>query len=105
LILDEPTTGLDAVAEQTVMDALERAAEGRTTLIIAHRLMTVRLADRVIVIDRSRIVEKGTHRELLARNGRYARLYRLQMSPEAENAFISASRDVPTEGTDPNTAV
>jgi len=107
LILDEPTTGLDAAAEQTVMDALERAAAGRTTLIIAHRLTTVRLADRIVVLDRGRIVEEGTHLELLASGGRYARLYRLQMSTETENALISANRDraVPTEGTEYNTNV
>lgn len=87
LILDEPTTGLDAAVEQTVMDALERAAAGCTTLIIAHRLTTVRLADRIVVLDRGRIVEEGTHLELLASNGRYAHLHRLQMSPETENAL------------------
>ena len=107
LILDEPTTGLDAAAERTVMDALERAAARRTTLIIAHRLVTVRLADRIVVLDRGRIVEEGTHLELLANGGRYARLYRLQMSTETENALISANRDqaVPTEGTEYNTNV
>src|SRR5207253_1182343 len=105
LILDEPTTGLDAVAEQTVMDALKRAAAGRTTLIIAHRLTTVRLADRILVIDRGRIVEEGTHRELLARGGRYARLYRLQMSTDKENALKSAILAVPVEATDYNTEV
>src|SRR5207245_6673705 len=107
LILDEPTTGLDAAAEQTVMDALERAAAGHTTLIIAHRLKTARLVDRIVVLDRGRIVEEGTHLELLARDGRYAHLYRLQLSTETEYSFISANRDqaVPTEGTDYKTEV
>ena len=97
LILDEPTTGLDAAAERTVMDALERAAARRTTLIIAHRLVTVRLADRIVVLDRGRIVEEGTHLELLARNGWYARLYRLQMSTEMEKALVSANRALALE--------
>jgi len=92
LILDEPTTGLDAVAEQTVMEALERAVAGCTTLIIAHRLTTARLADRIVVLDRGRIVEEGTHAELVARDGRYARLYRLQMTAETENALVSTGR-------------
>ena len=85
LILDEPTSGLDAVSERTVMEALERAVVGRTTLIIAHRLTTVRLADRIVVLERGRIVEEGTHTELVAHNGRYARLYRLQMTAETES--------------------
>ena len=89
LILDEPTSGLDAAAERTVIDALERAAAGRTTLVIAHRLSTVRLADRIIVLDGGRIVEQGTHKELLALNGRYAELYQLQMSPHQPNVFIT----------------
>ena len=90
LILDEPTSGLDAIAERTVMNALERAAAGRTTLIIAHRLSTVRLADRIIVIDGARIAEEGTHTELLARNGRYAHLYQLQVSPHQPSAFVTS---------------
>ena len=85
LILDEPTSGLDAVSERTVMEALERAVVGRTTLIIAHRLTTVRLADRIVVLERGRIVEEGTHTELVAHNGRYAHLYRLQMTAETES--------------------
>jgi subfamily B ATP-binding cassette protein MsbA len=77
LILDEPTSGLDLLSERAVIEAIERAAAGRTTLIIAHRLSTVRFADRIIVIDEGRVAETGTHAELLARNGRYANLCRV----------------------------
>jgi len=85
LILDEPTSGLDAESEQTVVNALERAARGRTTLMIAHRLSTVRFADRIIVLDQGRLAEEGTHAKLLARNAKYAALCRLQFTPEYEN--------------------
>ena len=100
LVLDEPTTGLDSVAEQTVMEALERAVAGRTTLIIAHRMTTVRLADRIVVLDRGRIVEEGTHAELVARDGRYARLYHLQMMAETASALVSTGRASPPDGSD-----
>jgi ATP-binding cassette, subfamily B, bacterial len=79
LILDEPTSGLDAAAERTVVSALRLAAAGRTTLTIAHRLKTVRFANRIIVLERGRIVEDGTHAELLSRQGRYAALCELQL--------------------------
>ena len=82
LILDEPTSGLDAAAERTVLDALQVAAAGRTTLTIAHRLQTVRFADQIIVLERGRIVEEGTHAELLRRRGRYASLCELQFSSD-----------------------
>jgi subfamily B ATP-binding cassette protein MsbA len=78
LILDEPTSGLDAQSEQLVIEALERAASKRTTLVIAHRLASIRFADRIVVMERGRIVEEGTHRALLARNGKYAHFYALQ---------------------------
>jgi subfamily B ATP-binding cassette protein MsbA len=77
LILDEPTTGLDAVSERLVVEALERAAEGRTTITIAHRLTTLRFADRIIVLDGGRIVEEGTHLELVRLRGRYASFFNL----------------------------
>ena len=82
LILDEPTTGLDAASEDAVVRALERAAASRTTLLITHRLATVRFADRIIVIDEGRIAEEGTHADLIGREGIYARLARLQMCDE-----------------------
>lgn len=78
LILDEPTTGLDAASERLVVDALERAAEGRTTITIAHRLATLRFADRIVVLDGGRILEEGTHLELMRRGGRYASFFDLQ---------------------------
>jgi len=74
LILDEPTSGLDAASERTVMEAIQRVARGRTTLIITHRLATVRFADRIVVLERGRIVEQGTHTALLERSGPYAHL-------------------------------
>ena len=79
LILDEPTSGLDAASERLVIEALERAASKRTTLVIAHRLASVRFADRIVVMERGRIVEEGTHRDLLARKGKYAHFYSLQV--------------------------
>jgi subfamily B ATP-binding cassette protein MsbA len=78
LILDEATSNLDTESERLIEDALARLLVGRTTLIIAHRLSTVQRADRLVVIDRGRILEEGTHGELLAKGGLYARLYQRQ---------------------------
>jgi len=80
LLLDEPTAALDAQAEALVQEALERFMTGRTTLVIAHRLATIRHADRILVIDRGRIMEQGTHEELLARGTLYQELYRRQLA-------------------------
>jgi ATP-binding cassette, subfamily B, bacterial len=78
VVLDEATAHLDSESESAVQRALDAALEGRTSLVIAHRLSTVRNADRILVLDDGRIVESGTHRDLLARNGLYADLYRTQ---------------------------
>jgi ATP-binding cassette subfamily B protein len=78
LLLDEATSSLDAENERAVQNALEAAMQGRTTLVIAHRLATVQRADRIIVLDQGQVVEVGTHLELIALNGLYARLAELQ---------------------------
>jgi ATP-binding cassette, subfamily B, bacterial MsbA len=78
LLLDEATSALDAQSETLVTDALAKLATGRTTLVIAHRLATVRQADKIIVMDKGRVVDQGSHAELLARGGLYADLHRLQ---------------------------
>ncbi|HYF54932.1 MAG TPA: ABC transporter transmembrane domain-containing protein [Salinarimonas sp.] len=80
LLLDEATSALDAESEHAVQAALDHLMRGRTTLVIAHRLATVRSADRILVLDRGRIVEEGTHDALVGRGGLYARLARLQFS-------------------------
>ena len=95
LLLDEATAALDAESERAVQQALERLAAGRTTLVIAHRLATVLKADRIVVMERGRIVAEGTHQALLAAGGLYARLAALQFVDEAERsrpAIHAASR-------------
>ena len=83
LLLDEATSALDAESERLVQEALERLMADRTTLVIAHRLATVRAADRIIVMDDGRIVEQGTHATLMGGGGLYARLASLQFNEAA----------------------
>ena len=78
LILDEATSALDSESERQVQEALQRLMAGRTTLIVAHRLSTIEHADVVVVLDHGKLVESGSHAQLLARDGLYARLHALQ---------------------------
>jgi subfamily B ATP-binding cassette protein MsbA len=83
LILDEPTSGLDAASEELVFEALGRLMEGRTTIVIAHRLATIRRADVIFVIDRGTIVERGTYEQLLAAGGLFAKLHEIQFRSQS----------------------
>jgi ATP-binding cassette subfamily B protein len=80
LLLDEATSALDAESERAVQAALQVAMQGRTTIVIAHRLATVQRVDRIFVLDHGRIVDAGTHAELIGRGGLYARLAALQFA-------------------------
>ncbi|MEM6501519.1 MAG: ATP-binding cassette domain-containing protein [Cyanobacteria bacterium P01_C01_bin.89] len=88
LILDEATSALDTVSERMVQEALTELSRGRTVLVIAHRLSTVQSADQIVVMEKGTIAEQGTHSELLALNGKYARLYTMQFSDSATPTAI-----------------
>jgi ABC-type multidrug transport system fused ATPase/permease subunit len=78
LLLDEPTSSIDSRTEAVILDALDRLMEGRTTLMVAHRLSTIRDADQILVVNHGRIVESGTHEELLEQGGLYFQLHQTQ---------------------------
>jgi subfamily B ATP-binding cassette protein MsbA len=96
LILDEATSSLDSESEQMIQDGLRRLRSGRTTFVIAHRLSTIRSADQILVLEAGEIVERGTHAELLALNGRYRQLYDKQYRFEADR-FINPGEDFTPE--------
>jgi subfamily B ATP-binding cassette protein MsbA len=104
LVLDEPTSALDAESEHAVQEALEQLLPGRTTFIIAHRLATVRRADRILVLEGGQIVEQGSHAELMALNGVYHRLYSLQFAERDGNQFSGPAARPSREAPGPSAA-
>jgi ATP-binding cassette subfamily B protein len=91
LVLDEPTAHLDVLAETAFFDEFSAAARGASVLIISHRLATIRSADRIVLLADGRVLEDGTHEQLMARDGEYARLFRLQ----AEHFAVTADTTGP----------
>jgi ABC-type multidrug transport system fused ATPase/permease subunit len=91
VVLDEATASLDSASEAAVQEALAQALAGRTSIVIAHRLSTVRAADMILVVEDGRIVERGTHEQLLARGGRYAELYETQFGSQPDPEDVVAA--------------
>jgi ATP-binding cassette subfamily B protein len=88
LVLDEATSSLDSLSEALIQEALQRVMQGRTSLVIAHRLSTILAADKILVLDKGQLVEKGTHQELLAQGGLYATLYETQFRPVEDRVIV-----------------
>jgi len=89
-VLDEATSSIDTVTEKKIQDAIEHLMKGRTSFVIAHRLSTIRQADVILVVHDGKIVERGTHKELLALKGRYYHLYTRQFAEEAMNQSLNS---------------
>jgi ATP-binding cassette, subfamily B, putative efflux pump len=104
LILDEATSSLDSESEALIQDGLSRLREGRTTFVIAHRLSTIRSADQILVVEAGEIVERGTHRELIALGGRYRELHDRQYQLE-QDTFINPGEDFTPEPAQPAVSV
>ncbi|MCB1023352.1 MAG: ATP-binding cassette domain-containing protein, partial [Acidobacteria bacterium] len=96
LILDEATSSLDSESEMMIQEGLKTLRQGRTTFVIAHRLSTIRSADNILVVEEGKIVESGTHEELLVSGGRYKQLYDKQYQFE-KNQFINPGEDFSTD--------
>lgn len=97
LLLDEATSALDPQAETIVQKALDRASEGRTTIVIAHKLATIRKADNIVVMSKGRIIEQGNHESLLADNNAYAKLVRIQSLPVREEIYTESTASADKE--------
>ena len=89
LVLDEATASVDTITEQKIQSAIDTIIHGRTSIVIAHRLSTVRNADLILVVDDGKIIEQGTHEQLMSRRGSYYRLYTRQYEDEATSRLLS----------------